>query len=200
MRRLKIHPLSVVLFFLPIYVVELDVNSVPENTGFCFFLYALIQTAHLTSNDFMWLKGTLSVRMNLKNPRILEFLKMEVYPPIDYELNGFILRIPLVSIQNWYQKQNQFSNPEVRDVLSHFRCEFGLNSGRSHDVFRLIRELEVIGHREIRDLTIPCNRTPLEFEEMERYMNESVSLPTISEFDVSQLNAKLKAIDMSFVC
>lgn len=148
----------------------------------------------------MWLKGTLSVKLNMKYSRILEFLKKQVYPAIDYELKGYILRIPLVSIQNWYQKQSRFHNPEVLETLSHFRCEFGLNDGITKDVFRLIHEMEIIGHREIRDLTVPCSRSVYDFSEMQSFGNVPAAVPHISEIDIQELNKKLKEIDLWIVC
>ena len=184
--------ISMIVYYTYYYYIEIDLFSIPENAGFCFFLYALIHTAQLTSNDFLWLKGTLSIKLNLKYSRIQQFLQKEIYPPIsDYELRGYILRIPLVSIQNWYQKQGQFSDPSVMEILSHFRCEFGLNNGMTKEVFKQIRELEIVGHQEIRDLAIPCNRSERDFGA------SSISLPTpqISEVDIEQLNAKLREID-----
>ena len=131
----------------------------------------------------------------MKYLRILEFLRKQAFPHIDYDLKGYILRIPLVSIQNWYQKQGQFSNTEVNEILAHYRCDFGLNDGMNKEVFHQIHELECIGHREIRDLTVPYHRSQLEFEEMEEYVKSSPQ-QVLSEIDLDKLDAKLQEIGL----
>ena len=53
----------------------MDLNCVPEHVGTQFLLKTLMDVAKLVSHDFLWLKGTLSIKVNLKSPGILELLK-----------------------------------------------------------------------------------------------------------------------------
>lgn len=111
-------------------LLELDLFSVPEGTAIHFLLYSLTSIAKMVNHNYLWLKGLLSIKVNLKYAHLLHILKHDLVPALQVEEKGFILRIPIISIHNWYQNQGNFSNPEIAQILSSFRCDFGLN-GRS---------------------------------------------------------------------
>ena len=141
-----------------------DLNCIPEFVDEQFFIRMLIDTAKLVAKDFLWLKGTLSVKINLKHKGILEILNSTLFPKIQYTLKGFILRIPTIQIHNWYQAQSNFHNPFILDFLDQCRNEFGLMAGRNHEAFQLIRMMEQLSHRELQSLAIPC-----EYEQTVRF-------------------------------
>ena len=183
-------------------LLELDLFSVPEGTAIHFLLYSLTSIAKMVNHNYLWLKGLLSIKVNLKYAHLLHILKHDLVPALQVEEKGFILRIPIISIHNWYQNQGNFSNPEIAQILSTFRCDFGLNGGRNDEVFQLVSCMESIGQREIRDLTIPCDRRALEMEEMERYLEEGKLALEEEERkkEVSSLNAKLSKLAKWCVC
>lgn len=176
--------------------LELDLFSVPEGTAIHFLLYSLTSIAKMVNHNYLWLKGLLSIKVNLKYAHLLHILKHDLVPALQVEEKGFILRIPIISIHNWYQNQGNFSNPEIAQILSSFRCDFGLNAGRHNEAFHLASCLEAIGHRELRDLTVPCDRRELEMEEMERYIEEGRLALEEEERakKVQGLNAKLSVL------
>ena len=180
----------------------MDLNCVPEPVGTQFLLKTLMDVAKLVSHDFLWLKGTLSIKVNLKSPGILELLKSCLFPKIKYELKGFILRIPVISIQSWYQTQTRFHDPFVLDLLNQCRNDFGLVNGRADKAFRSVQLMEQMANRDIRGLAVPCDRGQHELEEMERLLEESNSevemkvATTCTDEDVLELTRKLHDWDL----
>lgn len=194
-RKTLPHFVCIIVLILSIVI---DLNCVPEYVANQFFLRTLIDVAKLVSHDFLWLKGTLSIKVNLKSPGILEILKSFLFPRIKYELKGFILRIPIISIQEWYQSQEHFHDPFVLDLLNQCRNDFGLVNGRNDQAFQCIQLMEQMAHREIRSLAIPYNRDQQEFEEMERLLEDSATqeaqmkvASTCTDKDVLELTRKL---------
>lgn len=176
--------------------------SVPEGAAIHFLLHSLTHIAKLVNHDYLWLKGVLSIKVNLKYDKLIHILKHDFFPSIRAEQKGFIFRIPIIHIHDWFQQQGVFDNPEIAQILSTFRCDFGLNGGRNDEVFQLVSCMESIGQREIRDLTIPCDRRALEMEEMERYLEEGKLALEEEERkkEVSSLNAKLSKLAKWCVC
>ena len=97
-------------------LLELDLFSVPEGTAIHFLLYSLTSIAKMVNHNYLWLKGLLSIKVNLKYAHLLHILKHDLVPALQVEEKGFILRIPIISIHNWYQNQGNFSNPEISSI------------------------------------------------------------------------------------
>ena len=174
----------------------MDLNCVPVHVGTQFLMRVLMDVAKLVSHDFLWLKGTLSIKVNLKSPELLELLKSHLFPKIKYELKGYILRIPIIDIQNWFQSQSSFHQPFVLDLFNQCRNDFGLVNGRDDEVFHSVHLMEEIANRDIRSLAIPCNRGEHELEEMERLLESASTVAlkvatTCTDEDVLELNRKL---------
>ena len=151
-----------------------DLSAVPEHVATELFVHVLLETAQLVSHDFLWLKGTLSVKINLKHASVLSLLRLELAPRLEFEQKGFILRIPIVSVQSWQQSQRRFHDPFVLDYAEQCRAEFHLVDGRKDGCFELVHAMERMAGRELRGLTIPCESDSL--EAMEELMRESSEL------------------------
>lgn len=151
-----------------------DLSAVPEHVATELFVHVLLETAQLVSHDFLWLKGTLSVKINLKHASVLSLLRSELAPRLAFEQKGFILRIPIVSVQSWQQSQRRFHDPFVLDYAEQCRAEFHLVDGREDGCFELVHAMERMAGRELRGLTIPCESDSL--EAMEELMRESSEL------------------------
>lgn len=169
--------------------------SVPDSVALQFFLYSIISTVNLVHSDFMWLRGTLSIKAQQKKASILEILKSDLFPSIAYEVKEFSVDIPIINIQQWYEKHQDFSEPEIADILHVYQCDFGLNSGKDSEVFRLLQAIELISRHEVREFAIP-ERQVVNQSRMASKLKEAEETEKKRREATASLQAKLKSIDL----
>ena len=183
----------------PISSLEVDLNIVPESVAVEFFLYSLFFAVRLSNNDFMWLKGTLSMKLNLKHARLLDLLKSGFFPALPYEMKGFILRIPIIGLQNWFEQQSNYSDPEIATILQAYRSNFDLDSGGNDPVFHLLRAIELIARQEVCELATPLNQQ-MDLSEMTSKLRQAENEMKKRKKSSTSLREKLKSIRHCPVC
>ena len=77
---------------------------------------------------------------------------------LPFETNGFILPIFIIDLQEWFEQQSNYSNPEIAMILQAYRSNFDLDSGGNDPVFHLLRAIEVIAQQEVCELATPLNQ------------------------------------------
>ena len=139
------------------------------------------------------------MKLNLKYTRLLDLLKAGFYPVLPYELKGFILRIPIIDLQNWFEEQSNYSNPEILTILQAYRSNFDLDSGGDSPVFYLLRALELIAHQEVCELATPLKQQ-MDLSEMTSKLRQAENELKKRKKTSSSLREKLKYINHCVVC
>ena len=95
------------------------------------------------------------MKLNLKYDRFMDLLKTGFFPALPYEMKGFILRIPIIDLQEWFEQQSNYSNPEIVILLHAYRSNIDLDSGGNDLVLCFLRTIEIITRQEVCELATP---------------------------------------------
>ena len=76
-------------------------------------------------------------------------------PVLPFETNGFILPIFIIDLQEWFEQQSNYSNPEIVILLHAYRSNIDLDSGGNDLVLYFLRTIEIITRQEVCELATP---------------------------------------------
>lgn len=139
------------------------------------------------------------MKLNLKYDRFMDLLKTGFFPALPYEMKGFILRIPIIELQEWFEQQSNYSNPEIATILQAYRSNFDLDSGGNDPVFHLLRAIEVIAQQEVCELATPLNQQ-MDISEMSLKLRQAENEMKKRRKTSNSLREKLRSIRHCVVC